>query len=101
MDEFLSDSYPLTHGGAITVENPILNINATLYKGTMGVGLMIHTFTWQGRMSIAFSFPEGSMGTADEQLEAHDEGELEKASMKRYIEIFMDIPYMVASAEFD
>ncbi len=51
----------------------------------------MHAFTWEGELMLAFSFPEGVMGSAQDQAIALNEGRDGDAIGLQFINEFMNI----------
>ncbi|KAE9396111.1 hypothetical protein BT96DRAFT_941929 [Gymnopus androsaceus JB14] len=56
-----------------------------------GSGLALHAFTWEGELMMSFTFPEGTMGTAQHQVKALKEGHQVDAIVLEFVNEFMSI----------
>ena len=89
MDKYLARSHTVTTGGQLTVSSP--RLSPCFYTAFLESCLALHAFTWEGELIIAFSFPEGVMGSAQDQVIASNEGRNGDAVVLRFVNEFMNI----------
>ncbi|PSR74922.1 hypothetical protein PHLCEN_2v9456 [Hermanssonia centrifuga] len=97
MDKYLARSHPLATGGQLTVGSP--RLSPTFCSTFMGGCLALHAFTWGGELMLAFSFPEGVMGSAQDQVIALNEGRDGDAIGLQFINEFMDILDVISQSK--
>lgn len=98
MDKYLAQSYPVASTGEhLTISSP--RLSPTFDSPFLGGALALHAFTWQGNLMLAFTFPEGIMGTTQEQIKALKEGHEVDAIVLEFINEFMHILNVTAGLE--
>jgi len=98
VDEYLGASHAISSGSHITVANPIFTV-CTPYNPYFSFPLLLHPYTWGGRLYISFSFPEAYMGSVAELVEAKNIGKDGENSILDLVDEFMNILEHIAGRE--
>lgn len=98
LDPYLAETHPIPTGGSLTVSNPRTTV--AFHEVFHGLMMAFHPFTWKGKMTITFAWPEAAYGTEEEQRRAlAEEKSIEKvneAVVVQFVEEFMNILDVVA-----
>ncbi|KDQ51804.1 hypothetical protein JAAARDRAFT_62324 [Jaapia argillacea MUCL 33604] len=89
MDEYLARSHPVATGGQLVVSSP--RLSPRFYDVLGGGCLALHAFTWEGELMMAFTFPEGVMGSPQDQEIALEEGRKGDAISLQFVNEYMNI----------
>ncbi|KAE9396112.1 hypothetical protein BT96DRAFT_977647 [Gymnopus androsaceus JB14] len=95
MDKYLARFHPISNTGEQLIVSSA-RLSPTFNSPFLGGGLALHTFTWEGELMMAFTFPEGVMGTAQDQVKALKEGHKVDAIALEFVNEFMDILDVIA-----
>ncbi|KAJ7743440.1 hypothetical protein DFH07DRAFT_835503 [Mycena maculata] len=96
VDTYLARSHAVATGGELTVSSPLLR--PTYPPSFVGCSVALHAFTWGGKLMLTFSFPEGSMGSAEDQAIALKEGRNDDAIGLQFVNEFMYILDVIAQS---
>ncbi|KAJ7452134.1 hypothetical protein B0H11DRAFT_2288802 [Mycena galericulata] len=97
VDNYLARSHPIATGGQLTVSSP--RLRPSFPTPFLGCSLALHAFTWGGELMMEFSFPEGTMGSAEDQVTALKEGRNEDAIGLQFVNEFMHILEITAQSK--
>ena len=90
MDQYLTHSHAIPGGGLVLVSNPIVTVCVPHMSPLMGVMIGLHCFTWNNVFYACFSFPDGFMGSVDEQRKNDGSDGWQNGSVMEWIDVFMD-----------
>jgi hypothetical protein len=95
INDHLASSHTIPSGGHIKVTNPIFTV-CTPYAPHV-FPLIMHPYTWGGRLYLSCSYPEAYMGSAEELVKAKSAARGDK-SVLDVIDEFIDILVTVSES---
>jgi hypothetical protein len=86
VDDYLAASFK-ANSIELAVSDPVFTVS-TPYSPYLSFPVVTHAYTWNDELRINFSFPEGFMGTIEEQLAVQPTNEV---TLIKWVDKFMHI----------
>ena len=83
------DRYLASRHGNVSVSHPSLTVRGCYTTPPVGPVSTIHTFTWQGQLTINLSYPEAALGEANN--EGVMDGEKDQSGLLAWFAEFLEI----------